>query len=246
MKMFFFLNFCFNCRRAIQEALNKQTYQQFRAYAEQQFPGNIEQQNVLITQLQEQHYQQYMQQMLQHQLQRTHITQQQANCTSPTTSSLNSQTNSIQNQSNFSPNETLLYQTSTPDMRHQLTVGGDQIENDKHESDSESQSDDESASIAGASMWTRKDIQSFKESIKTEGGDGIIKVGHGEIVTVRVPTHEDGTCLFWEFATDSYDIGFGLLFEWTKNPGNQVSVHISESEDETEEDEEAESINWTF
>lgn len=188
-----------------------------------------------------------MQQMLQHQLQRTHITQQQANSTSATTSSLNSQTNSIQNQSNFSPNETfLLSQTSTSNMRHQFTVGGDQIENDKHESDGESQSDDESASIAGASMWTRKDIQSFKESIKSEGGDGIIKVGHGEIVTVRVPTHEDGTCLFWEFATDSYDIGFGLLFEWTKNPGNQVSVHISESEDETEEDEEAESINCTF
>jgi hypothetical protein len=55
---------------------------------------------------------------------------------------------------------------------------------------------------------------------------------------VRVPTHEDGTCLFWEFATDSYDIGFGVYFEWTKSASSQVSVHISESEDEDEEDEE--------
>lgn len=55
---------------------------------------------------------------------------------------------------------------------------------------------------------------------------------------VRVPTHEDGSCLFWEFATDSYDIGFGLFFEWTKSPTEQVSVHISDSEDEDDEDEE--------
>jgi hypothetical protein len=53
---------------------------------------------------------------------------------------------------------------------------------------------------------------------------------------VRVPTHEDGTCLFWEFATDSYDIGFGVYFEWTKSTSNQVSVHISESEDEEDDD----------
>merc|ERR1712147_302440 len=38
--------------------------------------------------------------------------------------------------------------------------------------------------------------------------------GHGETVTVRVPTHLDGRSLYWEFATDGYDIGFGLFFEW--------------------------------
>ena len=54
-----------------------------------------------------------------------------------------------------------------------------------------------------------------------------------------MPTHEDGTCLFWEFATDSYDLGFGVYFEWTISPSNQVSVHVSESSDEEElEDEE--------
>jgi hypothetical protein len=57
------------------------------------------------------------------------------------------------------------------------------------------------------------------------------------LLQVRVPTHEDGTCLFWEFATDSYDIGFGVYFEWTKSASSQVSVHISESEDEDDEDE---------
>ena len=55
---------------------------------------------------------------------------------------------------------------------------------------------------------------------------------------VRVPTHEDGTCLFWEFATDHYDIGFGVYFEWTIAPSNTVSVHVSESSDEEEFEEE--------
>merc|ERR1712240_494726 len=65
-----------------------------------------------------------------------------------------------------------------------------------------------------AQMWTRKEINEFKDSIRKEESDSIIKIGHGETVTVRVPTHMDGRSLYWEFATDSYDIGFGLFFEW--------------------------------
>ncbi|VDK28226.1 unnamed protein product [Gongylonema pulchrum] len=91
--------------------------------------------------------------------------------------------------------------------------------------------------IAPASMWNRQDIMEFKSAIRKEGGEGIIKVGHGETVTVRVPTHEEGSCLFWEFATDHYDIGFGVFFEWTISETNQVSVHISESSDEEADEE---------
>jgi len=36
-------------RRQIQEALNQQTYHQFKSYAEQQYPGNPEQVNNFIT-----------------------------------------------------------------------------------------------------------------------------------------------------------------------------------------------------
>ena len=49
-------------------ALNSQTAVQFQQYAAQQYPGNFEQQQLLIRQLQEQHYQQYMQQLYQVQL----------------------------------------------------------------------------------------------------------------------------------------------------------------------------------
>ena len=46
-----------------------------------------------------------------------------------------------------------------------------------------------------------------------------------------------GSCLFWEFATESYDIGFGVFFEWTKKQqfpqtqqNNKVSVKTNESD----------------
>ena len=58
------------------------------------------------------------------------------------------------------------------------------------------------------------------------------QVGHGETVTVRVPTHSEGNALFWEFATDSYDVAFGLFFEWTDTDEKEISVHVSDSEDE--------------
>lgn len=52
---------------------------------------------------------------------------------------------------------------------------------------------------------------------------------------VRVPTHEEGMCLFWEFATDSYDIAFGLFFEWTSSD-EAVSVQVTEEASTDEEE----------
>lgn len=85
-------------------------------------------------------------------------------------------------------------------------------------------------------MWTRPQIKDFKEKIRQDA-DSVITVGRGEVVTVRVPTHEEGAYLFWEFATDYYDIGFGVFFEWTDAASAAVSVHVSESSDEYEEEE---------
>ncbi|CAF5067559.1 unnamed protein product, partial [Rotaria magnacalcarata] len=55
-------------RKQIQDALNQQTYSQFKAYAEQQYKDNRAAQEDLIGQLQEQHFQKYMQQVYQQQL----------------------------------------------------------------------------------------------------------------------------------------------------------------------------------
>ncbi len=98
--------------------------------------------------------------------------------------------------------------------------------------------------VEPASMWTKREIAEFKTSIRGEGGDAIIKVGRGETVTVRVPTHDEGSALFWEFATDSYDIAFGLFFEWCKTDETEVSVHVSDSEDEDLDDEQRGKITF--
>jgi hypothetical protein len=42
--------------------------------------------------------------------------------------------------------------------------------------------------IGPANMWTLTNIKSFKEHIRKEGGDAIIKIGHGETVTVIIPS----------------------------------------------------------
>ncbi|KAK6754494.1 hypothetical protein RB195_013477 [Necator americanus] len=191
-------------KKQIQEALNAQTFHQFSAYAQQQFPGQPEQQSALIRQLQEQHYQQYMSQ----------VYAQQA-------------------------------EAAVPESERRGPQSAAELAEDQRAQDDDSDVSDEepgddlpsNPEIAPASLWNRKDIVEFKNTIKKEGSEGIIKVGHGETVTVRVPTHEEGTCLFWEFATDYYDIGFGVYFEWTIADSNQVSIHVSESDEEDEYDE---------
>ncbi|XP_072754593.1 Golgi resident protein GCP60 [Anoplolepis gracilipes] len=205
-------------RRQIQDALNQQTYYQFKVYAEQQYPGNPEQQGVLIRQLQEQHYHQYMQQLKQNQLVIEDQTEEEK-----------------KKKKSVEPEDTTCKDDDDED---------DDNKDDTNENaplnDEDSDELEDWPPITPAEMWTRKGVEEFKQIIRREAGDAVIKVGHGETVTVRVPTHEDGTCLFWEFATDSYDIGFGVYFEWSKPETNQVSVHISESEDEDDEEEEYE------
>ena len=60
-----------------------------------------------------------------------------------------------------------------------------------------------------------------------------------------MPTHDDGSCLFWEFATDGYDIGFGVFFEWTVPSANELSVHFSESSGEDDELDEDGGLTFT-
>lgn len=63
-------------------------------------------------------------------------------------------------------------------------------------------------------------------------------VKRGEVVTVRVPTHPDGKRVCWEFATEDYDIGFGVYFDWTPVTSTAITVQVSESSDEDDDDEE--------
>ncbi|KFB35010.1 AGAP003185-PA-like protein [Anopheles sinensis] len=212
-------------RRQLQDALNQQTYHQFKEYAEIQFPGNPEQQAVLIRQLQNEHYHQYMQQ-LQAQV-----------ATNYARLKGDAETEGGENPATVGA--TGAGANELDELTNSTTKENSQFEF-KEQCDSDNDSGDY-AVISPANMWTKADIKLFKQEVMAGKGDGVIRVNHGDTVTVKVPTHEGGSCLFWEFATDSYDIGFGVYFEWGKPPTTEVSVHISESDeddDTIEEDEE--------
>jgi len=218
-------------RRKIQDALNRQTFSEFKAYSEQQYPDNPDQQAVLIKQLQEQHYYQYMQQLVQQQgvSESGHVpgcaghvdgddghspgcTGHAADCTQ---------------EDECSEEMALLHGMAATNEAGEVETSLSNLNISQHI---------DMVDPEEATMWQRKDINDFKETIIKEEGDAIIKVGHGETVTIRVPTHKDGKSLYWEFATDTYDIGFGVFFEWVEAEDTQVTVHISDSEDEDEED----------
>ena len=62
-------------------------------------------------------------------------------------------------------------------------------------------------------MWSKSGVDLFIAEVSRDS-DSVLSVGRGETVTVRIPTYESGTALYWEFATQNYDIGFGASFEW--------------------------------
>ncbi|XP_074109484.1 Golgi resident protein GCP60 [Cotesia typhae] len=243
-------------RRQIQDALNQQTYYQFKAYAEQQYPGNPEEQGVLIRQLQEQHYHRYMQQLHQNRLMIDESAE--LDKKDPDQERERERSREITAEDNqLKPDlkiminddnktEIIIDNAKSLDKKK---IDDDELDDDDNEDDEneaandKNKNDDEDSDdqpdwppIETPKMWTRPGVDEFKKLIRRESGDAVIKVGHGETVTVRVPTHEDGSCLFWEFATDGYDIGFGVYFEWSKPDTNQVSVHISESEDDDDDE----------
>ncbi|KAG9347242.1 hypothetical protein JZ751_004809 [Albula glossodonta] len=126
------------------------------------------------------------------------------------------------------PEAELAEEEATPDLKDPSPAGTHDLASDPEP--------EVAPVIAAPSMWTRPQIKDFKEKIRQDA-DSVITVGRGEVVTVRVPTHEEGSYLFWEFATDHYDIGFGVYFEWTDSPNTSVSVHVSESSDDEDEEE---------
>ncbi|KAI7799529.1 Golgi resident protein GCP60 [Triplophysa rosa] len=216
-------------KQQIMAALNAQTAVQFQQYAAQQYPDSLEQQLILIRQLQEQHYQQYMQQLYQVQLAQQQAALQKQQEDAIVLSTLEASEVSSPPAGEEGP---LL------NGRAESTTDSLEREPDLEATDevTENGPTDSPPVIAAPSMWTRPQIKDFKEKIRQDL-DSVITVGRGEVVTVRVPTHEEGSYLFWEFATDYYDIGFGVFFEWTDTTNASVSVHVSESSDEDEDEE---------
>lgn len=97
--------------------------------------------------------------------------------------------------------------------------------------------------LAPATTWTSPKMKEFKAKMGQEKCSKMT-VRRGEVVTIRVPTHPDGKRICWEFATDDYDIGFGLYFDWAPVTSTAITVQVSESSDEEDEDEEEIEGNW--
>ncbi|XP_005390257.1 PREDICTED: protein TMED8 isoform X1 [Chinchilla lanigera] len=96
--------------------------------------------------------------------------------------------------------------------------------------------------MAPPCIWTFAKVKEFKSKLGKEKNSRLV-VKRGEVVTIRVPTHPEGKRVCWEFATDNYDIGFGVYFDWTPVTSTDITVQVSDSsEDEEEEEDDEENI----
>lgn len=147
-------------KRKLQDALNQQTYLQFRAYAEKQYPGNPEQQGVLIRQLQNEHYHQYMQQL------HAQIG----------TEQLSENPNGAGQIDGNCLNNSGIVGTVDANKSCLSVKEVSKYENEDRECDSENESTDGFPPISPANMWTKPDIEQFKAEVAAGKGEGIIKV----------------------------------------------------------------------
>uniref|UniRef100_A0A8C7PK20 Transmembrane p24 trafficking protein 8 n=1 Tax=Oncorhynchus mykiss TaxID=8022 RepID=A0A8C7PK20_ONCMY len=91
------------------------------------------------------------------------------------------------------------------------------------------------------STWTSMAMKELKSKLRLEK-DRVVTVKQGKILTVHVPTVPEGKQVCWEFATDSYDIAFGISFDWNPVTSQAITVHISESSDDEEEENQLEGL----
>ncbi|CAG10605.1 unnamed protein product, partial [Tetraodon nigroviridis] len=87
--------------------------------------------------------------------------------------------------------------------------------------------------------WTSAALKELKAKLRAEE-DSVVTVYRGDIMTVHVPTVPEAKKVCWEFATDGYDIGFGIYFDWSPVTSRSITVHISESSDDEDEEEDLE------
>ena len=121
--------------------------------------GNVDQQAVLIKQLQEQHYYQYMHQLY----------QQQQCSDSSSIEMMSGDSASLTNSSDTVPEDQEHETSLTETKESEVTIEASLAKLDLGE---------EGVEPEEAQMWTRKDINEFKDTIRKEESEAIIKVKH--------------------------------------------------------------------
>lgn len=263
--------------KAIRTSLCRQTYHQFKSYAEQQYPDETDKQKYLIGTLQEQYFQQYISQMhpnlrakigisdsgtgnpasasslgTQHETDQLSRVPDEPDSTVqvPSAEILSSrqvpapgvQYNSSAQQ--FAPD----YQAELENIEEQLRQRAIDTDDDDDDDDIDDVDDSEAAAsplqsslsyepLEAASIWMKKGVREFKESLLNDKHGGSYVVKQGTLLTIQVPTYPDGRFIHWEFATDDYDIGFGLEFLSASVLETPLSLKFHEETDEDDLDE---------
>jgi len=80
--------------------------------------------------------------------------------------------------------------------------------------------------LAPAALWySPKAAKRFIAQLQSSStATGPLALASGESVSVKVPTNSQASAIFWEFATEQGDIGFGLTFH-RDEAGGLHSVH---------------------
>ena len=67
--------------------------------------------------------------------------------------------------------------------------------------------------LAPAALWCSPKAAKHFLNQAQRTPESQLLVSGGESVSIQVPTSEEGSAIFWEFVTESGDIGFGLSFQ---------------------------------
>ncbi|KAM3187586.1 hypothetical protein ACTXT7_002015 [Hymenolepis weldensis] len=202
----------------IRHSLNAQTLEQFRAYAAQYYPDSEEKQAELIAQLQDRHFHQYMIYMNENPFPQTAVAASPSSNTPKTddaSSSLEKTEHSLHPSPKQETVETNSAEKKTSETGIQKSGEGESTDNHMKylNGDLVLHIPNGKDNMAAPQIWTRKDIIEFK-ALLSKDSNSVLNIGSGELVTIRFPIDSNGNVLIWEFATDDYDIGFGLSFEW--------------------------------
>jgi len=87
-----------------------------------------------------------------------------------------------------------------------------------------------------ATLWSKKGVNEFKYSLADDKHGGTYVINQGTTLVIQVPTYPDGRYIHWEFATEDYDIGFGLDFVFEEHLVKPLALRIFEETDEEDDE----------
>lgn len=87
-----------------------------------------------------------------------------------------------------------------------------------------------------ATQWTKRGIREFRDSLVDDQHGGEYSVKQGSRLIIQVPTYPTGSYIYWEFATDGYDIGFGVDFVHEDELEEPLAMQIFEDSDDDDDD----------